>query len=71
MSAEIKPFASTERMIVAKRQQMLDAAVDYVRNGKDGTMRDRLRTASAASGISIPELETQVGNIERLKVSKL
>ena len=71
MSAEMKPFAPTERMIVAKRQQLLDAAVDYVRNGKDGTMRDRLRTASGASGISILELETQVGNIERLKVSKL
>ena len=69
MSALEKAFAPTERMISAKRQQMLDAAIDYIRNGKDGSMRDRLRTASAASGVPIVELESKVGIIDRIKVT--
>ena len=67
MSAMQQPFAPTARMIAAKRQALLDAALAYVREGKDGTMRDRLRTASAASGIPERELEAAVGDIDRLR----
>lgn len=69
MSAMQQPFTPTERMIVARRQQLLEAAVEYVRHGRDGTMRDRLRTASNASGIPVPHLETEVGNVERLRAN--
>jgi hypothetical protein len=69
MSLAERVFVPTERMIVAKRQQLLDAAVAYVRDGRDGSMRDRLRTASSVGGVSIPHLEAEIGNIERIKIN--
>lgn len=39
--------------IASIRGDLMDAAVRYVRDAKDGCRADRLRTASEASGIPI------------------
>lgn len=54
--------------LARKRAELQEAAVSYVRDGKDGTMHDRLRMASEMSGIARHTIEAAVGNLERLKV---
>ncbi len=58
-----------KRWIVIHRRRLVDASLSYIREGKDGTMRDRLRTASGLSGISERELEAEVGSVDRIRAN--
>jgi len=46
--------------IKMQKGQLMAVAVRYVRDGKDGTMNDRLRTASDLSGIPRNLIEVEV-----------
>jgi len=48
------------RNLETQRAQLLAAAVRYVRDGRDGTPQDRLRTASNLSGIPINLIEVEL-----------
>jgi hypothetical protein len=49
------------KRIEALRAQLLAAAVRYVKDGKDGTRGDRLRTASNLSGVPLNLIEIEAG----------
>ena len=67
MNSTERTFTPTEHMITTKRRQLLAAAIAYIRDGKDGSVRDRIRTASHASGVSIRELEVEIGTLEQIR----
>ena len=48
-----------KRRMETLRAQLLSNAVRYVKEGKDGTRSDRLRTASNLSGIPIVLIEVE------------
>lgn len=51
---------SAKLNITIRRNQLLQVAVRYVIEGKDGHMQDRIRTASDLSGIPRNLLEVEV-----------
>ncbi len=55
------PFddARGKKLIEAKRAQLLAASIRYFKEGRDGSMPERSRTASSASGIPIMQLEVE------------
>lgn len=55
--------------IARQRAELMEASVSYVRTGKDGSMRERLRMASEMSGISELAIEAACGDIERIKAN--
>lgn len=64
MLPRTKPRADAEarrRALLARRRtELLALAVAYVREGRDGTPQDRLRTASDLAGIPINLIEVEL-----------
>jgi len=48
-----------KRRMAALRAQLISAAVRYVQEGKEGTRRDRIRSASNLAGIPIALIEIE------------
>lgn len=57
------PFDDTKakKIIESLRDKLLSAAVRYVKDGKDGSLGDRLRIASDRSGIPLNQIEIEAG----------
>lgn len=53
--------AKAKKIIESLRDKLLSAAVRYVREGKDGSRNDRLRTASSLAGIPLNQIEIEAG----------
>ena len=46
--------------VLSLKEQMLDAAVRYARDGKELTLKERLRVASDLSGLSAETIELEM-----------
>ena len=46
--------------LTAQRRLLLDTAIRYVRDGRDGTRAQRLRTASDLAGVPIRTIEAEL-----------
>lgn len=51
---------NSRRVIYLIREELMAASVRYIRDGKEGTLQDRLREASDMSGIPRLMLEAEI-----------
>jgi hypothetical protein len=67
MIAEVKseesPDALHHKDIISTRERLLQTALRYIKEGKDGTRSARIRTASSLAGIPITTIEIELEKI--------
>lgn len=59
MSVHALPDPGLKLSMAMQRSRLLETAVRYVREGRDGSPQDRLRTASDLSGIPKNLIESE------------